>query len=869
MLNINFHMQTKPTKPENKSSYTKSILILFFLGIIILFTAGILLTPKVLKYYIQKALTDAGAVNAEINNIDFNPFTAEMRIEGFRAFPRNNNDPLLIAETVIHFQWRPLWHKRIFIESLNLEKMVVDVEKEKNGTMTIGHLNLPEKKKNTQGAEKWKVGFGLVSLKNVTLHLKTPNIKLPVTIQTAEISGMKTWNPEQAGKVSLQLMINDHPLEFNGTAAPFAADPYTEGTIEIDSFNLALLTNAGSPSGKESITGSLSSQGKIDFRFNGNNDTSLTLNGDVRLLDFKIPSGENTQFSFSSAAWEGTLKGVLQQKQAEVTGEGKLTLEELATSFKKQKYLYNQKTTEANGTFTLTSSSDTPFAMQIQADGSATGLRLTDNDHQEIIAQADDFNVSRGSFSIPESLGSEQVTAEGVKIFERPDHLKKKPAGEPVFTGTIRKITVDKPQLHLMNPSHLDLPLVQLDDTKALMERNNERIIVLTAAGKDMFRGSDGETEKNNPEKNQDASSFTFAVPRLVLHGENSLSFEDHSVPRVFTATLAPYTLEITDLDSRDSNRQTEVHLEGKTGEYGKLSVQGKARPFGKEKDMDLKIEISEYNLTALSPYMEKYNGYAVDSGQLHADISWKVKENHLDGLFDLDLIKPEFSKAAADKDKESAGEDDISFEQGISFVRDKENDIHLSIPISGNLDNPHFHFDNIFWSAFGRTLRQTAFSYFAPIGVTALTGAALPAGALWVAGKLFQETTSLRIDPIELDPLQSDIPAEHKKRMDQLAKLLDDRPDIELVICGIAARQDLAALRQIDKKPGQMEEKDKNLKNPNAEELEALRNLAQRRSQSVKDFFIDNGIGGSRLVTCRPHFSAEPDARPLIELGI
>ncbi len=73
------------------------------------------------------------------------------------------------------------------------------------------------------------------------------------------------------------------------------------------------------------------------------------------------------------------------------------------------------------------------------------------------------------------------------------------------------------------------------------------------------------------------------------------------------------------------------------------------------------------------------------------------VEEDQLDGLFDLQLIKPEFEQVAAAGEDEVIGELGLPLNQGLDMLRDKQRNISLSIPLSGDISDPRFHFDDIF----------------------------------------------------------------------------------------------------------------------------------------------------------------------------
>ncbi len=97
---------------------------------------------------------------------------------------------------------------------------------------------------------------------------------------------------------------------------------------------------------------------------------------------------------------------------------------------------------------------------------------------------------------------------------------------------------------------------------------------------------------------------------------------------------------------------------------------------------------------------------------------------------------------------------------------------------------------------------------------------------------------------------------------------MVNERPEVELVICGIAAPSDLQALWQLRRQEWAAAD-DVNAGEPDDQELEALHSLAELRSRSVKEYLVGEGISSDRLITCKPEYSDEPAVKPSVELGI
>lgn len=980
-----------------------------FLTALFLMTGLLVTTPLLLKWYVEKMLAARGAVEAKIENIDFNPFTAVLRLEALRTLPGLEDEGLRIAETVIKYRWLPLWKQRLDLQSLTVKDVTIEVERRRDGSLLVGRLPLPGVKKKEQEGEPWQLGIGKLRLTNVRINYHAPDLELPILVQQAEIAGLQGWQPGKAGSIALRMTINDQPLTFSGEATPFAALPALTGKIKLDGFRLAMLSPLLQSLGLTALHGSLSLDSTIALQLGADKSLTASSKGELAVSGFAMHGPENQRVAAASLVWQGplhlrqqpgrfeigtgrefhrqfsapadpteggslrlrgfelqstawsvrdleltwqgpfsyqggaagaaaglALQGELQGTVAEwqlalrtghlagglrtglklrieesapggmsinssgtleledlqgkiadlgftqqqlgwdgalaadlapdrleVSGEGQLAAARTGASFGSINYQLSQERMAVNGSFTMVSRRDSPLDLRIAADGEGAGLRLTANEQQQTIAGLEAYLLNGGSFSLTDGPRLRSLRLSGLNLLAR-QQGQGQDRPEPEFIASLQQAIFHAPALRLENPRRLTSQAVEMQGLRVRLERDQAGKLEVLTAVKEVAANLNRRESEAGEKKTAPEAPFTFKIDRLELKGDNRLSFHDRSVSPDFTAVLAPFTLSLKDLGN--TGQHARVELAGEIGDYGELAVNGSMRPFGATIDMEMQAAIQEYDLTLLTPYLRQHLGYTVDSGQLQAELNWQVAADRLTGYCRLTLSKPELTRIEAEATAEATGNLKLPLDRGLNLLQDRRQNINLDIPLSGDINDPQFHFGKVFWSGFGNALERSVRSYFGTIGIAALTGVTLPIGALWVAGQLYSKITALRFAPLHYEPLHSGIPPGQQPRLRKLTELLNDRPSVELVICGTAALTDLQALRQVRDKG---REPTAAGQPPDEAELKALHSLADRRAQSVKEYLFQAGIPSDRLITCRPEFTADPESQPRVELGI
>ncbi|MDQ2734412.1 MAG: DUF748 domain-containing protein [Pseudomonadota bacterium] len=212
------------------------------------------------------------------------------------------------------------------------------------------------------------------------------------------------------------------------------------------------------------------------------------------------------------------------------------------------------------------------------------------------------------------------------------------------------------------------------------------------------------------PDAPASAPSFKLGVQRVRIHG-GSADFSDESL-------VLPFATKVTAIDativgvSNDDTRRADVQARGSIQAYGSASVDGTIIPFDPRRYTDLRAKFNNVLVQPFSPYTATFAGRKVQSGKLWLDLDYKIDRGELLGKNDVRL-----SDFTLGERVESASASDLPLSLAVSLLTDSKGVIHLSVPVRGNLDNPHFDFGGAIAHAFGRTLGRIVTAPFRLLG--------------------------------------------------------------------------------------------------------------------------------------------------------
>jgi hypothetical protein len=189
-----------------------------------------------------------------------------------------------------------------------------------------------------------------------------------------------------------------------------------------------------------------------------------------------------------------------------------------------------------------------------------------------------------------------------------------------------------------------------------------------------------------------------------------------------------------------------------------------------------------------------------------------------------------------------------------LSLLRDRNDTIRLSLPVSGDLASPDVELGSVINKAVGKALRTAALQY----AVFALQ----PFGAMVAVVRLAGKATALRLDPVVFAPGTAEVDDTAAAYAGRVAALLEDRPRLNARLCGKAVAADREALAPPAPAPAAATPASEAAA-PAPVTDEQLTALARHRAEAFRDLLVTaHGIPPDRLLICLPEIEPEgPEA--------
>ncbi|WP_172967744.1 DUF748 domain-containing protein [Hydrogenovibrio sp. JE_KL2] len=373
-------------------------------------------------------------------------------------------------------------------------------------------------------------------------------------------------------------------------------------------------------------------------------------------------------------------------------------------------------------------------------------------------------------------------------------------------------------------------------------------------------------------------AALQLAFDGLDFKGQNRIELLTHATQPAMHKNINIQTLSIGKLSYQRPNRSTPIRLLATVDKYTKVDIKGTAKPLTKKLNMDLATRIHDMDLYSFSPLIKRELGYRIQSGSLNLTSDVKVKNDVLTSKNHVLLVgfemeaddsgqtqtKAQSSENAVAKTANEAGGlmSATALKFGLNMLRDSRDNIDLDLPVNGDLSDPGFDAT----SAINVALRN------ALTGGTklALTLALQPYGAIAMATSYaYNQVNKIQFQSVSFVAGKNELSKGMSEYLDKMGKLLKEKKQITLKVCGYYTQQDVDLLtaeirsndtsKTDDEEKGQSQQQKQTGQQALSEQAkmqlnQQLYELAKSRQRLVKDWLVEKGgIDPSRLTTCHP----------------
>jgi outer membrane protein OmpA-like peptidoglycan-associated protein len=617
--------------------------------------------------------------------------------------------------------------------------------------------------------------------------------------------------------------------------------------------------------------------------------TDGKLNGSNLSMDAK---NANMQIQQEHLNWEGRLDYEQTPAAANLNADSALSLQNIG--MKTPDLKFTEEKFDWRGTLQFSTTAATG-SQRVIADGTLDGNHLQADltgrklhyEHQELSwkGHLDSGNINdfsslgaKANFSLKDVeilhsetnqrlLNSESVDLQAIKV-EGLDKISvsdialkglalladhksvKSSAAEPPL---LRIQEVKLKDLQLSQQNNLAIDAVNLQALQAYVQRNSQgklpAIERLKAIQNDVSSGDQSNQAASDSKAKKETDKFGLRIGQVEITGDSNLRFKDESVNPAFSIDLSLLEARLVDLDSRAPEKPATLKLLISDGRDARLSLDGTVQPFTEQVNLNWAAKIESLGLPALSPYVIQNTGYRFVSGELQADIPVEINQNQIEGKIDLIMYKPTVERAkskASLPEKQGKIQIGMPLDSALKLMRDKQNNVRLNIPLSGDINDPKFSVADAVNRVLAKTLQSAAVSYLkymlGPYGI-----------GISVAELAYEQATKIRLNPILFAPGSDDLDEAAIDYLQRVAAIMKEYPKVQVSVCGVATESDRTALNGNSSK-----------------ENAALLELAEKRTERIHDQLVKlHGIAAKRIIACEPQIDTSPDARPRAKLGI
>ena len=273
-----------------------------------------------------------------------------------------------------------------------------------------------------------------------------------------------------------------------------------------------------------------------------------------------------------------------------------------------------------------------------------------------------------------------QLWINGLRILDQ-DH-------DPVVG--FKKLALDISFTDLLKKNYR-VELIQLEDLDV-------RVVLLPNGGMNLLSLRPAQTQGDPDTKDEPGSTEAqetedlgpppppIIIDKIALR-QGRVRFEDQSVEPAFATGLNDITIDVTGFSTQPES-ETHVTFNAALDRPGIIYVEARLKPLQQPLQAETAINLNNYALKVLTPYIGKYTGRELADGKLDLKLTYRIGDNQLTAEHKLLIQHFEFGQKVQSPDALP-----LPFGLAVALLEDPEGKINISLPVKGDLHDPQFEY--------------------------------------------------------------------------------------------------------------------------------------------------------------------------------
>ena len=197
--------RTEDARPERRAAR-----LVVIIGIAALTVVAVVLVslPYAVRWYAESWLVERGLVNVAIADVDINPFVGTVTIEALTF--EDNGMARRAGHATVNLDWASLFERRFRLSVVELKDASLEFRRTESnrwllGTIVLGAQEAVERAEQTEASIGWGFGIDDLRFERVEVDYRDPAIARTLTIDSASLSDLATWEPDTPTRLDVAL----------------------------------------------------------------------------------------------------------------------------------------------------------------------------------------------------------------------------------------------------------------------------------------------------------------------------------------------------------------------------------------------------------------------------------------------------------------------------------------------------------------------------------------------------------------------------------------------------------------------------------------------------------------------------------------